>query len=202
MNFGELKLELQKRSIDLGQIKRPEVRYGEALNHAASMYPLDLWPMAVDSSTLDTVAETRIYALSGVSGLTTPEQVRRVWIDDGDGVPRQIGRYEIQDSAGTLSLVLDEEPDDAYDITLEYRTAPEAMSASDDTTGVDDAWLLDKAMALLLSEADPTIEDPNLVQVEVEKYNTRVLLRERQLLGVRHRPSRRVRSTAWRSFVK
>lgn len=201
MDFDTLKLELQKRSLDLGQTRRPDTRYGEVLNEAAQLYPRDLWPTAIDGTTLDTVADTTTYALGSVSNLTQAHQVRRIWIDDSDGEPRQVGRFEIQDNAGTLSLVLDTAPDGAYDITIEYHTPPTAMSGGSDTTAVDDAWLLDRSMVILLLERDPNISDPQYVLTQLDYYRGQVAERERQLMGRRRRTSRRARTTRWRRYV-
>ena len=202
MDFQSLKAELQKRCIDLGQIKRPDARYGEALNNALDLYPRELWTPNVDGTTLDTVDETYEYALSGISAITTAKQVRRIWIDDSDGVKHEIGRWEVQDNAGALTLVLDEDPGGAYDITIEYWTPPDSMSNPTDTTQADDDWLLARAMISLLGEADWEIENPQKVGSQLEYWNARATLRERQLRAERHRTSRKVRTTAWRSFVK
>ena len=130
-----------------------------------------------------------------------PVRWPRVWIDDSDGVRREIGRYEVQDNAGTLTLVLDEPPDGAYDITLEYLTAPDSELTGDETPFVDDDWLLAKAMLALAGEADWTINDPQQVVSRLEYWNARLLARERQLLAQRRRTSRKTRTTAWRQFV-
>ena len=202
MDFQSLKAELQKRCLDLGQIKRPDDRYGEALNNALDLYPLPLWTLNVDGTTLDTVEDTREYALSGIAAITSAEQVRRVWVDDSDGVKHEIGRYEVQDNAGTLSLVLDEAPDDAYDITIEYWTAPDSMSNPTDTTDADNDWLLARATISLLGEADWSAENPQQVVSQLEYWNARVVMRERQLLAQRRHISRKPRTTAWRQFVQ
>lgn len=201
MDFQTLKLELQKRCLDLGQIKAPDARYGEALNNAIALYPRVLWPLNIDGTTYDTVKDTYEYALS-LTGVTEASQIRRVWIDDGNGVKREIGRYEVQDNAGTLSLVLDEAPDGAYDITLEYSKPPDTLSDPTDTTQADDEWLLARAMVNLLSASDWAIEDPQRVMAQLELWNTLAALRERQLRARRRRISRKARTTAWRNFVK
>jgi hypothetical protein len=201
MDFQTLKLELQKRCRDLGQMTWPDARYGEALNNALDLYPRVLWPLTVDGSTLDTVEDQYAYALSGLSDITEPWQVRRVWIDDTTGTPHEIGRYEVQDNAGSLSLVLDEAPSGAYDITLEYATSPDTMSGPTDTTQADDDWLLAKAMVSLLGEADWAIKDPQQVLSQLEYWNARAVLREQQLRARRRRVSRKARTTAWRTYV-
>lgn len=202
MNYGEMQEELQKRLIDLAQMKHAGPRYGEVLNVALSAYPRVLWPLAVDGTTLDTVDGTFSYALSGIAAITDPEQVRRVWVDNSDGEPIETGRYEIQDNAGSLSLVFDEEPDDAYDITIEYRTPPDTMSSDEDTTEADETWLLDRATWLLLTEADPSIEDPAYIATLIERYAQRWTLRDRELKAERRRSSRKPRSTPWRKWVR
>ena len=201
MNFAALTLELEKRCLDLGQSKRPEARYEEALNNTLPQYPRDLWPLNINGVTLDTVADTREYALAGIATITTANQVRRVWIDDSDGVKHEIGRYEVQDSAGTLTLILDEAPTGAYDITIEYWAPPTVLAGAGGTTEADDDWLLAKAMLSLMGEADWKIEDPQLVMSQVEYWNARATNRERQLMAQRRRTSRKPRTNAWRQYV-
>jgi len=201
MDFQSLILELEKRCLDLGQGKRPEDRYGEALNNSLSQYPRSLWPQAIDGTTLDTVADTRDYDLSGVSDLTYPNQVRRIWIDDSNGIRREVGRYEVQGSGATLTLVLDYTPTAGRDITVEYWAPPAAMSLGVDENPVDDDWLLAKAMVALMGEADWAIDEPDFVISQVEYWNARATNRESQLMGERRRISRRPRTTDWREFV-
>lgn len=201
LEFSALKLELQKRCLDLGMIQRPDARYGEALNYALSQYPRELWQLNVNGTTLDTVADQREYALAGITYLAAANQVRRVWIDDSDGVKRETGRYEVQDNAGTLTLVLDEPPDGAYDITIEYWRPPVEMSGAFDKTTADDDWLLAKAMLALMGDADWTINDPQQVVAALQFWNARLMARQGQLLRERRRTSRRPRTTAWREYV-
>lgn len=200
MDFQTFKLELQKRCLDLGMIQRPAARYGEALNYALSQYPRALWRLDVDES-LNTAEGVLVYDLSAVTGLDYANQVRRVWIDDSDGVPREVGRYEARDDGGKPYLALDEPPDGTYDITLEFWAPPAAMSQPTDTTTADDDWLLARAMLALAGETDWTINDPQQVVSRLEYWNARLLSRERQLLAQRRRTSRRARTTAWRQFV-
>lgn len=201
MDFQTLALELQKRALDLAQQKRPVSRYEEALNRAIALYPMILWPFEIDGSTLDTVKDQQEYDLSEISGLTTPAQVVRVWIDDSEDVRREIGRYEVWDNAGSLTLFLDEAPDDAYDITLEFHVAPSALSGPTDTTEVDDEWLLTRAMLLLLYEADLTAEDPQAIAMALQSWTAQLAQREMILFRQRTRRVRRARTTAWRSYV-
>ncbi len=202
MKFSALKLELQKRCIDLGMIYRPEVRYGEAINLSLSQYPLLLWQLTVNGTALDTIADQREYALyvAGLTDITSAEQVRRVWIDDSNGVPRETGRYEVQGSGYSLVLVLDVIPDDAYDITIEYLAPPSELSGEQESF-VDDDWLLSKAILALFGEADWTVQDPQVIAARLEYWTTRLAMRERQLLAQRRHTSRKLRTTAWREYV-
>jgi hypothetical protein len=201
MNFLTLTLELQKRCLDLGQSKRPQERYQEALNYSLPQYPRELWDQAIDGTTLDTIADTREYNLSGISSLVYPNQVRRIWIDDSSGIKRETGRYEVQGASSTLALVLDYTPTASRDITIEYWTPPASMVLDADTNPVDDEWLLAKAMVALLGEADWQIEEPEQAVAQVEYWNARAVNREAQLLGQRYRSSRRPRTTYWRGAV-
>ena len=202
MNFAALKLELQKRCLDLGQTKRPDARYGEALNTALAQYPFLLWSKTIDGTTLDTATDTRDYDLSGISYLTHASQVRRVWIDDSDGVRREIGRYEVQGEDTTLTLVLDSAPTADRDITIEFWTPPISMALAADENPTDDEWLLARAMLALMGEADWETEDPQLVISQVEYWNAVASNREAQLLARRRRTSRRPRTTNWREYVR
>lgn len=201
MNFGALKTELQKRCLDLAQIEWPGVRYGETLNNSLLRYPRSLWLRNTDGTTLDTIAETRTYNLSGIALLTAPAQVRRIWIDDSNGVAREVGRYEVQGYGATLTLVLDFTPAAGRDITVEFWVVPSAMTLSTDPNPVDDDWLLATAMVALLGEADWEFEDPQYVTTQVEYWNARAVNREAQLLGQRRHVSRRTRTTDWRQYV-
>ena len=202
MNFGSLKTELQKRCLDLGQTKRPDERYGQALNQSLPQYPRSLWTQAIDGTTLDTIADTREYNLSGISGLSQPNQIRRVWIDNASGIKREVGRCEVQGAGVDLTLVLDYTPTAGRDITIEYWEVPETMVLSTDANPVDDEWLLCKAMVALMGEADWEIDDPQQAIAQVEYWNARVVNRESQLLGERRRISRRPRTTDWREYVR
>lgn len=201
MDFQTLTLELEKRASDLAQLKRPASRYAEMLNWAISQYPMLLWPLTIDGSTLDTVEGQQEYALSGISSLTTPAQVVRVWVDDSEGVRRETGRYEIWDNAGSLTLFLDESPSGAYDITLEFRKAPATLSSPTDTTEADDEWLLARAMLSLISEAAWEAENPQQLLTQAEYLTQLVVQRERTLLYQRTHRSRRARTNAWRNYV-
>lgn len=201
MDFQTLTLELQKRTLDLAQVKHPKERYEAALNFAVSQYPLCLWQLTIDGTTLDTVADQCEYVLSGVSGLSRAEQLCRVWIDDSEGIKRETGRWALHDNAGTLTLILDEVPSDAYDITLEFRAIPPQMSDPTDTTSVDDEWLLARALITILSEADWGAEDPQELATRMEAATNLLVVREQQLRAQRSRPSRRSRTTAWRQYV-
>lgn len=202
MNFDALILELQKRCVDLGQIKRPEDRYGEALNNSLSQYPRSLWCQTIDGTTLDTIADTREYNLAGVLLLDYPNQLRRVWIDDSDGIRRETGRYEVQGSGATLTLVLDFAPTAGRDIGVEYWVIPAVMVLDADPNPTDDDWLLAKAMVALMGEADWEIDDPQFAMTQVEYWNARATNREAQLMGERRHISRRPRTTDWRAYVK
>ena len=202
MNFGELKLELQKQSLDLGQAKRPEARYGEALNRALSFYPRILWALVVDGTTVDTTADTREIALSGISDISKADQVRRVWIDDSDGEKRLVARLEVQDNDGAITIVLDTAPDDAYDVTVEYQKPPTAMSGDSDNNTTDDEWLIAKAMSLLLVEADWTIEEAEKVLTQLAEQRQAAQDRERYLRRQLRGTARRMRSTRWRNYVQ
>lgn len=203
MDYQTLKAELRKRCLDLGMIQRPEVRYGEILNHCIKQYPLALWPLDDNSGSLATVAGQREYDLS-VDPLVLDEakQVRRVWIDDGDGVAHRTGRYEAKDMGGKPYLVLDVAPTTSgYAITVEHRDAPGALSSPTSMTKVDDMWLLARAMLTCLAEADPAVIPRQEAYGQIELYSNLLGNRERQLLS-QGRRARKTRTIAWREYVK
>lgn len=201
MDFQTLKLELQKRCQDLAQMNIPDVRCGEALNQAIGQYPHRICTLGVDGTTLNTVKDQREYALEAVPlQLEAAWQVRRVWIDDSDGTPHEIGRYEVREGGGKPVLVLDELPDGAYDITVEYWIIPDVMSSPTHFTQADDEWLILRALVNLAGEMDWS-KDPQLAATRLEQWNNRLVLRERQLAIERRRTSRRARTSAWRQYI-
>lgn len=193
--LAELKQALQLRLGDPGSLKHPPARYEEAINKAVREWPRRLWLTQVDTS-LTTADETKRYALAGLTDLDNPGQMLRVWIDDEDSNPHQIGRWEVEDDKGTLTLVLDDDPTEAsLTITLEYQVPPAWSGGSID---LDFDWIVAKAATALLLEADPDLEDPRLVQADIERFDAMRQAREADLLLGRTRRSGKVRSHNWR----
>jgi hypothetical protein len=189
--------ELMKRRGDLAGSKHLTSQYQEAINHAIRQAPRGLWARAVDDTTLDTADDTYRYSLAALTDITEAEQVQRVWIDDDDGVPREIGRWEVEDDEGVLTLVLDDDPGDTYDITLAYLLVPAELN--DDVTAItlDKDWVLAYATVDLLMQADPTKEDARWLQAQIQVWDARrQAIEARQ---ARRRGPRKARTFNWRS---
>lgn len=169
----DLSLELMHRRHDLGGIKHAEARYHAMVNRAIAEAPRTLWAQDVDTS-LTTVAEQRRYSLAALTDITDTRQVLRVLVEGRDDHFYEIGRWRIENAAGVLTLVLDEDPPAAdRTMRIEYILPHEALDCTDDTdvTSLDREWLLAKAMTLLLLEADPTLEDANLIGRQLQHWD-------------------------------
>ena len=197
-----LGLELARRRGDPGFMKHTRQRYYQVLNDAIAAAPKPLWRLNVDSSVSTTVTgdgdPVRRYSLAGVTGLTTADQVRRVWMEGSDDQNYQIGRWEVESDLGVLTLALDDDPPEAgRTVAVEFWTPPaelDTLTFSNSTT-LDRSWLLRQAMVFLLMEADRE-EEPE-AEAELMRWDQLRQAREGELLGRRRRPAGKVRSLRW-----
>lgn len=194
MNRAELRAGLQVRRRDPVFFLHTEGEYNRAINKALRDAPRALWRVEVDAS-LSTVAETRRYDLAALGGLETGDQVRALWVEDANGDYNQMGRWQVEDDDGTLTLVLDRDPWDAdLGMQLEY-LRPHAELADDTTDATMDAdWLLARAMTLLLVEADREQEPVELIQRDLQLWDAIRQTREQELLGRRQLRAPKARS--------
>lgn len=195
---GELVWELQKRRTDWQAVKMEQGRYPEALNRAISLAPRPLWPQVVDTS-LATVEEQRRYSLAALTDIVDTQQVRSVYIEGSDDHYYEIERWQVEDNAGALTLVLDNDPaDEGLTIKLVYITEPTQVDCTDQnlTIDIDREWVLAQAMTLLLLEADSQLtgEDPARIERQLVYWDQARAGRERT---ERRRPTGRVRSFKW-----
>jgi hypothetical protein len=196
---SELALELAIRRSDIGMVKHAERRYQEAVAQAMREAPIFMWPTAIDTS-LTTVDDQRRYSLAGITDLDERDQLRAVWVeDDDDEHYYQRGRWHVEDDEGTLTLVFQEDPDDAdLTIKLEYYPTIAALDCTDqtDTTDLDRDWLIARAMTLLLLEADPQLEDPTWLAAMLNTWDLKRQSREAQLRP-RNRSKRKTVTRRW-----
>lgn len=193
----ELRLELQGRRRDYGNQKHTPNRYNAAINRALTEAPSVLWVRAKDDS-LDTIDETRRYSLAGITDIVLAFQVTAAWIDDVDGHPERIANWEVEDNAGSLTLVLDDNP--RYEdrtITIEYITPFDELDDDSDETEIDKEWLLCMALTSLLLEADPELEDPQMIARDLQLADAKREAREAALRR-RNRRTGKIRTLAWR----
>jgi len=195
-----LALELMRRRRDLGAVKHAEERYREMVNRAIQEAPRSMWLRAADVS-LATVANTRRYSLATVADITEPRQVFRVLMGDSSDEAHNlpIGRWEIEDDEGVLTLALDNDPPEAgRTLGLEYIYPHPALDCADaaDVTTLDREWLLAKAMTCLLLEADPSLEPLDLIARDLAMWDAARSERERQQ-RTRRAPSK-ARTHKWR----
>ena len=197
MTRAQLRAQIQRNRRDPAALLHSITDYDDAINEAIRQIPEPLWRLSVDSS-LTTVAETRRYSLASLTDITQPWQVRRVWVEGDDGHYYQIGRWEIEDDLGTLYLVLDEDPPAAdRTIKLEYYAAHAALSSDATAHTFDDDWLVYKATAIMLMEADRDAEDAKAVQADLALFDGMRAQRERILLARRNRTATKTRTQVW-----
>lgn len=140
--------------------------------------------------------------MAGIAAIVAPDQVWQVFIDDASDEAHEleIGRWFVEDDDGVLTLVLDNDPPDAdRTITIYHIDPPSALDCEDEdeTAEVDREWLLAKAMTILLTEADPTLESPEQIAQDLTIWDMRRQARERQE-GRRWQP-RKIRTQRWRA---
>ncbi|NIP97508.1 MAG: hypothetical protein GWO24_30395 [Akkermansiaceae bacterium] len=205
-----LALELMRRRGDPGNFKHSRERYYQAVNDAIAGAPRRMWKLAVDAFGSSTVTAdgdpVRRYSLAGVTGLDEGSQVRRVWMEGSDDQGYQIGRWEVEDDEGTLTLVLDDDPAEAgRDLTVEFLLAHDVLDTLDfdDTTELDREWVLRQAMVGLLMEAvaaGADLADPGgsaAVERELQRWDQLRQAREVEVLGRKRRKAGKVRSLRW-----
>jgi hypothetical protein len=197
MNRQQIRNQVQINRRDPGPIKHTTDEYNQAIDEAIDRMPESLWYLDVDT-TLVTAAETRRYALTTLTGLSAAGQVQRLWLEGGDDHFYEVGRWQVEDDDGALTLILDEDPSDAdLTIRLEY-LRPHATFTADnvDFTG-DASWLISMATVLLLVSADPQMEDPQQVQADVERWDAVRVAREKELMRQARPASRKARTQVW-----
>lgn len=198
MSAEGLARELQRRRRDPVGIYHEYHRYRQIVNEAIAQAPRRLWKHAIDTS-LSTTEDVRRYSLSTLTDIATPDQVLRVWLENSDGNDVPIGRWYVEDNAGSLTLVLDEDPGDALTITLEYDYPYEYLdtTAYTDETDLDRQWLVAKAMSLLYAEADPALEPMDIISLQMRTWDQMRQGREQELRGQRRRVPGRIRTQVW-----
>lgn len=196
MTRAQLRAQIQRNRRDPAALLHSITDYDDAINEAIRQIPEPLWRLSVNS-TLTTVAETRRYSLATITAIDEPWQVHRVWMEGDDDHYYQIGRWEVHEDV-TLLLVLDEDPPAAdRTIKLEYYAAHAALAADVTTHTFDDDWIIYKATALMLMEADRDAEDAKVVQADLALFDGMRAQRERILLARRDRAATKTRTQVW-----
>jgi len=195
-NRLQLRHELQRVRRDAGGIFHEPARYNQVIDEALREVPLPLWRTAIDTS-VSTTADQTSYTLAAIGNLTMPGQVRRVWLDDGQGEFDQVGRWEVIDDEGVLALSFDNEPPTGRTIRLELFLPHPALANDSTTCTMDEDWVVARAMVNLLLEADERYENPDNIAKEVQWWDGKRLHRERELQRQTVRGARKVRTQAW-----
>jgi len=196
MTRAQLRAQIQRNRRDPAALLHSITDYDDAINEAIRQIPEPLWRLSVDN-TLTTVAETRRYSLAAITAIDEPWQVYRVWMEGDDDHYYQIGRWEVYEDV-TLLLVLDEDPPAAdRTIKLEYYAAHAALSSDATAHTFDDDWIIYKATAIMLMEADRDAEDAKAVQADLALFDGMRAQRERILLARRDRAATKTRTQVW-----
>jgi hypothetical protein len=194
MNRAEIRAIVQGNRRDPASLLHSPDDYNDAINKATRRVPERLWQREIDI-TVVTVLLTRAYALAGLAGLTKPGQVRRVWLEDSADQYNEIGRWEVDDDGGTITLMLDEDPPAADRILrIEYLRPHAALTDDGTDSTMDEDWLIAQTTVLLLLDADPRYEDPNLIAADLQRFDAARQARERELLAQTERVSKKVRT--------
>jgi hypothetical protein len=176
---SDLVQELQKRRRDITAAKHPEARYKEIITDAVNTAPSRVW--ATDHVDLDAVLGQYWYELA--STVEQPEYVQRVFVhsevDTGEE-QEIIGRWTAQfGNDGNVYLGLDEAIYDGCILRVEYRKPPAfPVCDSASTMPVDREWALCHAVALLLMEADLSLESMESIDRDLQYWDARRVARE------------------------
>lgn len=195
---AQLRARVQINRRDPAFVLHPVEDYNNALNEALRRVPEPLWVADIDTSKV-TIADTRRYSLATLTSITKPWQVRRVFLEDADDEHYyETGRWAIEDDAGVITLIFDEDPDEAdLTIRLEYVKAHTVLSADETVSTMDDDWAVAMATVLLLMQADSDMEDPRLIERDMARFDAARTSRESVLLGRERKPAARVRTRNW-----
>ncbi len=183
--------ELRKRAQDWAALRWPEERYHSAVNEAIRLAPVCFWPDEVDV-TLTTVEDTRRYSLAALTDIDDTEQVTRIWLDGTDDHDYPLGGWFIEDDAGVLTLITDRTHAADLTIRLEYKVPWAELSCSATATGttqLEEDWIVNRAMVILLEQNDPGIHDAALAAESLAYYRQRVRELE-DLKGSRPEPEK------------
>ena len=188
--------ELRWRTRDYHQLHWSEDRYQGAVNQAIRESPRPLWQVDIDTSIV-TVDDTRRYALAALTTVTEANQVQRIWLEGSDDHYYPLARWHVEDDAGTLTLVIHEDPpDEDLTIRIEYVEPWTALDCSGSgTTDLDPDWLIAKAMTILLLEADPTLMDAAWLDRQLGVWDAKRMQVERE--QGRRRPASKAKTQAW-----
>jgi hypothetical protein len=102
-----------------------------ALDWAIDEGVMAAWPgwfkEVIDETTLDTAANTRVYALPADA-----EVLLRAWANVSTSIPRApTPPWRVEGQAGSLSLVFEAQPNYPYDLGLRYLARPSLAAAAD-----------------------------------------------------------------------
>ena len=106
-------------------------------------------------------------------GLYRADWVYRVTVEDEDGNDQILSNWAIEEDEDVLTLVLGKAPaEDGRTIRLFYVTPWPSLNCADtsDTTGLSHDWVIAMGMILLLTEADPARENPQLLAQDLALY--------------------------------
>jgi hypothetical protein len=194
----ELIEELRRLRHDAVMVKHTLQRYQSALNEALRTAPRKLWLTMIDDS-LVTVADQVEYDLTTVSELLQRDWLTRVDIEDSDGNAQPTARYEVLDSEGDLTLVLDTAPtEDDLTIWLHFSLPHDPLSDDVTMTSCNRDWLIAKAMTILLLEADPQDEGEQWLATQLNMWDAKRKSHEARL-GKR-RPAGKARTFNWGQY--
>ena len=188
--------ELRRRSRDFHQLHWQESSYRAAVNEAIRQAPRPLWQVDIDTSIV-TIDDTRRYALAALTTVTKPDQVQRVWMEGDDDHEYPRDRWHVEDDAGTLTLVIHEDPpDEDLTIRIEYIKPWTVLDCTGVvTTSLDPDWLIAKAMTILLMESDPTQVDSAWINWQLQVWDAERMQIERD--KGRRRPASKAKTQAW-----
>ena len=188
--------ELRSRTRDFHQLHWTETRYRGAVNQAIREAPRALWLVDIDTS-ITTVDDTRRYALAALTTITKPDQVQRISLEGSDDHYYPLGRWHVEDDAGTLTLVTHENPpDEDLTIRIEYVKPWTVLDCTGTgTTALDPDWLIAKAMTVLLLESDPSLVDAAWLTFQLQVWDAQRF--QDELLAGRRRPASKVKTQEW-----
>jgi PKD repeat protein len=195
--------EVQKRRRDPNTTKHPEERYKEVVTQAVNRSPSSLW----QTDYVDIKTESDQYWYQLESAVQKPEHVKRVLVHRIVGTDTEeevIGRWTTEfGQDGYVYLQLDEPTYDGCILRVEYAQYPDFPACTYAITlPIDREWVLCRATTLLLMEADPVLEPPELIERDLQYWDAKRVAREAEVVPrPRTARARTLRSEAYAEKV-